>query len=201
MSPQIAIVLFVIGLIALIVGIWLTVTANRDRKTFDAAQQDLEAQRQGAGLGFKGQQAKGPAPPRLHPPAPAPSPDPELVANLAALTKKLETREAELQRQLGDVKEKLDAQKRKVAGLSTERDALRHELESAATQKPHTQVDQGVLVDMRMDLADALAQVEHYKSQLAKSPKRPTALPKQDATSPTIDQPSPARNHAPNWRR
>ena len=192
MSPQIAIVLLVLGSAALLVGIWLAVAANRDRKTFEAAQRDLEAERQALGSSRGGKQRVAAPAAATSAPLPPPDPDPALLDEITALTKKLESREAELQRQLGDVREKLDAQKRKVAGLAKERDTLRQELESSHNQKPQTQVDQGLLVDLRMDLADALAQAEQYKAQLAKSSQRPSGPSKHDTPpqAPRLDQPS-----------
>lgn len=168
MSPTLAIIIAVVGVIVFLVGIILAARANEAQKTFEQAQQALEEER--AALKNKAAlKSTGTRTAREVEPAQAAAP---VVVSSDA--------EEELKQQLQEVRAKLEKQRQKTHDISRERDALRKKSKSRQEGAASGALDQVALVDLRMELSEAKAQVEQYKvevSALQKAQKSRPAKP------------------------
>ena len=166
MSPTIAIAVLVIGLVFLVIGLVLSKQSNDVRVAYEAAEDDLQAKReeleQELANARSGSKKKSTS-------KSTPTKEKEEKAPAAAAPVNNEAEE-ELRKQVSDIKTKLDKQRQKNHDITRERDELRTELEKA--QKPNKgAIDQVALVDLRMELSEAKAEVEQYKLKVAELEK------------------------------
>lgn len=167
MSPTIAIAVFVIGLVALVIGIVLGKQGNDARVVFEDAKKDLDDEREelakeraSASSSSKKKSTKKKSEPESKKEA-------TLAPAAAAPSSEVED---ELRQQVSDIKSKLDKQRQKNHDITRERDDLRTELEKAKNPSKGA-IDQVALVDLRMELSEAKAEVEQYKLKVAELEK------------------------------
>ena len=158
MSAQLAIPALVVAFIVLFIGIMLAVSANRDRKTFEEARLRL------------GDGGQGRAPQR---PLPAPtgrarqgSPSPSTLGRSQRSATSLPGR-------LKTPSKSSTSRAPRPPILASERDELRTKVNDLSSQVKQASLGQAGLVDLRLELADALGRVEQLKSQLAQKPAAP----------------------------
>ena len=147
MNPWILPLLF--GGLMFVIGFFLAYRSQQTVKEFDDARKRLVDERDEARAALSAK------------------PTPKKIASEPSVKESASSSEHEdaLRQQLQDTKDKLDKQRQRAHDITRERDDLRDKLSKAEAKKPKG-MNQNALVDLRMELADAKAQVEQYRSQI-----------------------------------
>lgn len=148
MSPNAAIILFVIGAVLFLVGLFLSFKSSQAQKTFEEAKNKLDDERSDL---ERRANSKSSAPKQQ-----------------AAKSAPAETvvQDDELKKQLDKTREKLSKQREKNQHITRERDELKKEVSDLRSEIKNPPKNANALVDLRMELAEAKQDALRYKEQL-----------------------------------
>lgn len=181
MSPTLAIILFVIGVVLFLTGLYLSYQSSQAQKTFEQAKSKLDEERSELEK-------------RANTPAQSSKKSSGSTPKKDAGKKPVETglnaaQEEELRKQIGASRDKLSKQREKNKHITRERDDLKKrvsDLQSASNQPAH---DANLLVDMRMELAEAKQEAALFKQRIDELEKSGKSRKKSHKSEPVEAKP------------